>query len=272
MNLKILFKKILEHYGFVLKKYNSYDPALRCNLKSSLTIARKIGFKPATIIDVGAARGCWSEEIFDVWPSARYILIDPLEENESSLRFVCGKIKNSNYIIAALTDLSGKIQINVHPDLEGSSIFLEREDNINGIPRTIESLTLDDLLLRMPHEKPILLKADVQGSEMKVLQGAVASMPKIEMIILEVLFFDIYQGKAPQFSDVIGYLNTKGFVPWDIFGMGYRMLDEALCQADIVFVQENSIFRKLHQFASLEQRIQQLSDIQKNNPQRFKQS
>jgi FkbM family methyltransferase len=235
-----------------------------------MTVARGAGFTPKTIIDVGAARGCWSAEVSSIWPDTRYILIDPLEENHQELKCVCRKLKNADYRIAAITDHSGTITMNVHPDLDGSTIFLEREDNINGVPRDVPSIALDDLHDEMRFESPILLKADVQGAEMQVLMGTTQSLPLLDMIILEVLLFDIYQGNNPQISDVIYYLKSKGFVVWDIFGMGYRMLDDALCQVDVVFVREDGLFRKIHKYATEEQRLDQLTAIKSANPKRFK--
>jgi len=270
--IKELLKRIAKQYGYVVQRYDPRNPLLRCSLKGSMTAARGAGFTPETIIDVGAARGCWTAEVSSIWPDARYILIDPLEENHQELKCICRKLKNADYCIAAITDHSGKITINVHLDLDGSTIFLEREDNINGVPRDVTSRTLDDLLAEMRFESPILLKADVQGSEMQVLTGATQSFPLVDMIILEVLLFDIYQGNNHQMYDVIAYLKSKGFVTWDIFGMGYRMLDNALCQVDMVFVRDDGLFRKVHKYATEEQRLDQLAAIKSANPKRFKQT
>jgi FkbM family methyltransferase len=235
-----------------------------------MKVACGIGFTPKTIIDVGAARGCWSMDISSIWPEAHYVLIDPLEENQDELKGVCKKLKHADYKIAAITDHSGNIIMNVHPDLDGSSLFMEREDNINGVPRNIRSLTVDDLFTDMRLQPPFLLKADVQGAERQVLMGAKQSLPIVDMIILEVLLFDIYQGKNPQLFDTVSYLKSNGFVTWDIFGMGYRMLDNALCQVDMVFVRDDGPFRRVHQYAHKDQRYKQLAAIKRDNPKRFR--
>jgi FkbM family methyltransferase len=268
--IKRLLKRIARHYGFVVQRYDPQNSLSRCSLQSSMKVARGIGFSPQTIIDVGAARGCWSAEVSSIWPEAHYILIDPLDENQDGLKNVCKKLKHAEYRVAAITDHSGNITINVHPDLEGSSIFLEREDNINGIPREVRSLTVDDLFADMRLQTPILLKADVQGAEKQVLLGAKQSLPIVDMIILEVLLFDIYQGHNPQLFDTISLLKSNGFVTWDVFGMGYRMLDAALCQVDMVFVRDNGLFRKFHQYANRDQRYEQLTAIKRDNPKRFR--
>jgi len=269
--IKEILKRIARYCGFDVIRHDPRNQLLRGSLNGSMTVARGIGFTPKSVIDVGAARACWSAEVSSIWPDAHYILIDPLEENHQELKRVCQKLQNADYRIAAITDNSGKITINVHPDLDGSSVFLEREDNINGVPRNVTSITLDDLLAELRLESPILLKADVQGAEMKVFMGATQSFHLFDMIIIEILLFDIYQGNNPQAYDVIYFLKSKGFVVWDIFGMGYRMLDNALCQVDVVFVREDGLFRKIHKYATNEQRLDQLAAIKITNPKRFKQ-
>jgi hypothetical protein len=108
---------------------------------------------------------------------------------------------------------------------------------------------------------PILLKADVQGAEMRVLEGALPVLDKVEMIVLEVLLFDFFQGQNPQLHDVVGWLHEQGFVTWDIFGQGYRPLDHALSQVDMVFVKNAGMFRTKHEYASEEQRMCQFDAI-----------
>ncbi|MBN2438699.1 MAG: FkbM family methyltransferase [Deltaproteobacteria bacterium] len=270
-SIKELLKRIARRCGFVVQRYDPRHPPSRCSLQSSMRVAHAIGFAPETVIDVGAARGCWSAEVSTIWPESHYILIDPLEENQDDLKSVGKKLKHSDYRIAAMTDRSGNLTLNVHADLEGSSIFLEREDGINGMPREIESLTVDDLVSDMGLRPPILLKADVQGAEMQVIMGAKRTLPIVEMIILEVLLFDIYQGENPQLFDTVSYLKSNGFVTWDIFGMGYRMLDDALCQVDMVFVREGGLFREFHQYANRDQRQEQLAAIKRDNPKRLNQ-
>lgn len=232
--------------------------------------AHHIGFSPQTIIDVGAARGRWSLEVSTIWPAAHYLLIDPLVENKEELQNTCKELRRAEYIMSALTDKAGSVTLHVHPDLEGSSLFLERENNINGTPREVPACSLDSLIGERNLLPPMLLKIDVQGAEIYVLKGVAQSLPSIEMIVLEVLLFDIYQGMGPQLFDTVIHMQSNGFVVWDIFGMGYRPLDNALCQVDIVFVRDNGRFRCFHQYATPEQRQLQLDALGLGHPKRLR--
>ncbi|MCH8192053.1 MAG: hypothetical protein IIC80_11965, partial [Chloroflexi bacterium] len=52
----------------------------------------------------------------------------------------------------------------------------------------------------------------------------------------------------------VAFMKERGFVAYDIFGHNYRPLDGAMCQIDMAFVKEKSQFRRVHAFATKEQR------------------
>lgn len=71
-----------------------------------------MGFEPRTVIDVGAAIGTF--ELYETFPNASHILIEPLEENRTYLDRIVSKLENAEYIIAAATERKGTVTINVH--------------------------------------------------------------------------------------------------------------------------------------------------------------
>jgi len=105
-----------------------------------------------------------------------------------------------------------------------------------------------------PH--PFLLKLDVQGAELDVLLGAEEILQGAEYILLEVSFFPFFTG-GPLFQDILSFMRSRGLVVYDIFDLQYRPLDNALSQADIVFVKEGGLLRRHHFYATREQRERQ---------------
>ena len=99
---------------------------------------------------------------------------------------------------------------------------------------------------------PYLIKVDVQGAELDVLDGTLETLNKTELVILEVSMFQLMKD-APQFYDVVVYMKNRGFVAYDVFGESFRPLDGALGQIDIAFVKENGRFRREHSYATTEQ-------------------
>lgn len=56
---------------------------------------------------------------------------------------------------------------------------------------------------------------------------------------MEVNLIDIHED-VPLLAEVTGWLKERGFVAYDICGLTRRPLDDALWQADIIFVPEDA--------------------------------
>lgn len=229
----------------------------RRSFVEALQHASNLGLLPATVLDVGAAYGTFTVECHNIFPESRYLLIEPLQEYKSYLDKVIKAVPKAEYILSAAAAKRGEVNINVHPDLVGSSTYLEREgSDVNGVPRTVPAETLDNLCEDKNASGPYLVKVDVQGAELDVLSGATKVLNETEYLILEVSLFEFFEG-GPQFYDVVHYMKSCGFVVYDIFGLQYRPLDNAMSQVDMAFVRDKSQFRKYHFYGTKKQREEQ---------------
>lgn len=227
----------------------------RHTLRGTLEHAKRLGFAPEVVIDVGAARGTF--ELYETFPDAHHLLIEPLEENRPHLEKVVHGLKNAEYIMAVATKAAGTATFNVHPDFDGSSLYLEDEESdVNGVPRNVRAVTLDEACSERGLKGLALIKLDVQGAELDVLHGASEVLKNTEYVVLEATLFKFFKG-APRFSDIILFMKERGFVVYDILDYLYRPLDGAMSQVDLVFVKEDGIFRKYHFYATKEQRESQ---------------
>jgi len=247
--IRRLLNSILGPLGLEIRRVRHGD---RDTMRGTLEQAKRLGFQPKTVIDVGAATGTF--ELYEAFPKSRHILIEPLEENTPWLNTVVSRLENAECIIAAATERSGTVTINVHPDLDGSSLYLECEDsNVNGVPRVVPAITLDGVCDKRELRGPYLIKVDVQGAELDVLAGASQVLKHTEYVILEVCLFEFFRG-GPQLHDIVTFMKERGFVVYDILGHKYRPLDGAMSQVDVAFVKESGQFRKHHFYATREQR------------------
>ncbi len=243
--IKSIIKKCFELFGYEVRKLGAL--ARRRNLYDFLDHIKRLRCEPQTIIDVSVSNGTIS--LYEKFPNSTHLLIEPLSEYEQIIKNICQKY-NASYIIAAAGSNSGKIKINVHPDLSSSSIYKEKESNfINSTSREVTQIRIDDVCEDKGLKGPYLIKVDVQGAELDVLKGATNIINNVEVVILEVSLFKLYQG-GPQFYDVIEYMYKKGFVVYDIFGGQYRQFDNALIQLDVAFVKEKGPFR-VHHFVDI---------------------
>lgn len=239
-------KKILQSFGYSVYKINKDSISLRNTMLESLFHLKRLGFQPTAIIDVGTANGTFP--LLKVFPHSNFLWIEPLSEFEPDLIKLKQKYKG-NYLIAAAGKNDGSIDINVHADLVGSSLLHESDGTkADGLKRTVRMVKLDSLDEKNNLKDNILLKIDVQGTELDVLEGAEQLISKCEVILLEVSFFKFLEIN-PEFFDVIFYMKKKGFVVYDIVEGINRPLDFALAQKDIVFVKEFGRFRQSHHWS-----------------------
>ncbi|MBE9183663.1 FkbM family methyltransferase [Microcoleus sp. LEGE 07076] len=223
---------------------------VRNTMTGSLVLAKKLGFEPKTVIDVGAALGTFN--LYETFPNARHLLIEPIVENEPYLAKICRKLKNAEYIIAAAAKESGVLTLSVSPGMVHSSVSKNPvTDSSNPDLRKIPAITLDGICKERNLPGPYLIKVDVDGKELDVLAGATEILQQTEYVIVEVTLFG-------QMYDVMSFMKSQGFVAYDIVDLGYRPIDAALWQIDMAFVKEFGQFRRDSSYATKEQDIEAL--------------
>lgn len=270
--LKYLIRTMLRRINLDVYRLDSSKSVSlsRSGIDGFLRQAQSMGFILATVVDVGAAYGSFTNQCVSVFPKARFLLLEPLVEYQPSLKKLTETTPAAQCIVAAASANPGEVVLNVHPDLVGSSLFreVEKGTNVNGVPRTVRAITIDGLLNETGAKGPFLLKVDVQGAELEVLRGAERMLADTEYIVLEVSLFRFFQD-GPDFHDVVQYMKRHGFVVYDISGLQYRPLDNALSQIDIAFVKEEGLFRERHFYATPEQREAQNKRIRIHLEQLF---
>lgn len=255
MPLKRLIKGFFNAFGLEINKKRG-ESETRSSMAGALRQLSMLGFHPRTVIDVGAASQ--TAELYEEYPKADILLIEPLREFEPSLRKIRDKYR-AQYLLAAAGERPGTATLNVHPDHFGSSLLKEEEGpSVDGEPRQVPVITIDEVCTERNLKGPYLIKVDVQGAELQVLAGARQTLSSTEAIVLEVNLFGLMIG-GPQFYDVISQMKSYGFVVYDIYGFTYRPYDGALAQVDMVFVREQGFLRKSHVFSTPEKRRQQFS-------------
>lgn len=253
--MKSIIKTVLARFGYTLSKSDQAARVTVSTLTESvsdvLAHVSRLGFRPATVIDVGVASG--TPSLYQSFPDSFHLLVEPLvefqSEIESWLRTYQGKA-----VFAAASSIDGQIQMNVHSEhLDGSSLLHEQMGKeFDGVARTVPSIRVDTVVEDNQLQGPFLVKVDVQGAELEVLDGAKNVLADTELLLLEVSLFKFLK-KSPEFYEVVSYLKRLGFVVYDIYGGHRRPLDGALGQCDVAFVKERGRFRNDHRYATPDQ-------------------
>lgn len=205
---------------------------------TSLKLIKRNGFNPGVIYDIGAYKGEWAIDVLKIFPAASFYMFEAQEAKEVFLRTISGKHPNQlNYYIGLLGAVSGK-EVSFHEYGTASSVHSEyfKTEAVSSI-RQLQ--TLDDIIEENKWPLPNLVKLDTQGYEIEILKGGCRAIANTEAILMEVSFLEIYKG-APLFRDVVRQMSDWGFQVYDICTLMRRPLDQALYQADVLFVKSNS--------------------------------
>jgi FkbM family methyltransferase len=210
-------------------------PAVRHEKKGFTPMAlrreKDRGFQPGTVIDVGASDGRWSCATAQIFPAARYHLLEPLAERESALQKLCAERKNFSYSLAAASDHVGTAALAVSEDLDGSALS---SDTSTQTSRTVALTTIDAEITKLALPAPYLIKLDTHGFEPQILRGSAQSLAQTQLFIIEAYNYPLFPG-CWQFPQLCQYMESIGFRCSDIVDLVWRPDDQALWQMDIFF-------------------------------------
>jgi FkbM family methyltransferase len=192
------------------------------------------GFSPDLIFDVGAYEGEFAQTCRDIWPNSHIACFEPLEEAASRLQ------ENADQRMSVYNLLLGPEERDRTPlhRAETASSVLDEHENSHPTSehqmRKIDSVVTEDF----SNQSPDLIKLDVQGFELEVLRGAEKALSSVDAVLAEVNLINIHEG-APLLAETVGWLEERDFVAFDICGLHRRPLDDALWQADMIFVPQD---------------------------------
>jgi FkbM family methyltransferase len=233
-----IVRTVLRPLGLELRRLPPGHRPPAGTLDNALRCLRDAGFRPATVIDVGVARG--TSALYETFPGARHVLVEPLAEFIPHLQRIVAGLSNAEYILAAAGAESGTVTLHFARDLEVTSTR-RLEDRAFAIPqeRTVPCLTLDEIWATRRLPGPALLKLDVEGAELDAITGANTMLPSCACLVVEAALQRLYEG-APAVDQIIAELTRLGFSLFDVVGRAYHT-DGRLVTADLVFVDAKQI-------------------------------
>ena len=198
---------------------------------------KSFGFEPKNILDIGANKGKWTQEIKKkVFPKAEYTLIEAIDYEE--LEKLSVKHDNINYKNILLDEIE-RLVTWYEKRNTGDSIFKENTGYFDDCKEIKRSTTTLDLVFNK-NEVFELIKIDCQGAEIPILKGGNRLVQKSSVIILEVPFMGEYNIGAPNFYEHINYMENIGYRVFDIVEL--HRVDNILIQIDIIFIKQGHDF------------------------------
>lgn len=235
--IKAIIKNLLKQRGLAITPYDEYSVRLEQVENDWL---KKKSIK--TILDVGAGAGQYAKKAKKIFSGVEMFSFEALPEQFQKLKEVHKEsAQNHHFFNIVLSDQEEEITFYKSSSMGSSSLFNMSDTHKEAYPQTadITSLTLkavrlDDVLKEYQLKRNILLKLDVQGAEMKVLQGAVHTLSQVSMIFIELSFIKLYEGQ-PLINDMIEYLKGHGFILSGIENVSRDLRDGSYLQCDAYF-------------------------------------
>jgi FkbM family methyltransferase len=190
-----------------------------------------------TVIDVGANKGQFSLAARYLFPTAMIYAFEPLERARDLYHSVVpGPVRMYDLALGAQ---AGSATFFIASRADSSSLLApgKGQELAYGVGLASETIVsverLETVMAAEALASPVLLKMDVQGAELDVLQGAASLLPLVQAIYCEVSFVELYE-RQPMASAIVSFLDDHGFSLRGIFNQSMTRQFGAT-QADLLF-------------------------------------
>ena len=189
-------------------------------------------FIPSKVLDIGANVGQF-HQLFKTWyPSSYVYSVEASEDCEKYLQEI-----TNDYYIGLLAENEDEYDFHIishDPLCTGMSLYKENTEIWAHYSTSVKKkgITLDKLFENQEFD---LIKIDVQGAEIDVMNGGKNLCQKAKGIILEVSLTQ-YNENAPLYDEVISYMGSINFKVAEILD---TTKNEKSHQQDILFINQN---------------------------------
>lgn len=236
--LKKIIKRFLGYLGLEIKKRKTnqrkaeHQPQMVRGLLSSKILLDHV----YTVIDVGAAAGTWSLAASQVWPSASFVLFEPLAERKDVLEELVRKHSGFFYVNAAAGSEPGRLSFKIASDLDGSGVARSGETDPN--IRSVDLTRIDTEVQKRNLPGPYVIKLDTHGFEVPIIEGCSGILNETVLFIIECYGFQIADNSL-LFWEMCRHMDLLGFRLFNIVDVMNRKKDGAFWQCDAFFIRKD---------------------------------
>jgi FkbM family methyltransferase len=200
--------------------------------------------KETSLVDIGANKGEFSKDFLNFFPKTKEIvLFEPLKHLNEKIKINLNGYNNYKIINSGVGDKEEIRIFKYDKDFTDLGSFKDYADDVNTfykkkgkVEENIEITKLDNLNFDFTNQS--VLKVDVQGFELEVLKGALNSLVKFDLIIIECSFVSEYLETEPSFSEIVKILRINNFFPL-IFQNYTKSISNYAFERDVIFVKKN---------------------------------
>lgn len=204
-----------------------------------------VGYTPACVFDIGGAEGQWSATIADVFPDARYELFEPLAGHNPLYDRALAQLLPAHPRFRVHATALGAANTSAPFWREpaegyGSSLLCERMPDEQRL--TVPVRRLDDYVREHALAQPQIIKVDVQGGELQVIEGGRTTFANADILHLETWLERSYGPRTPLLHELIETLAPLNFRIVQLGGF-WRNKRQTLASVDAFFASVRLIDR-----------------------------
>lgn len=218
-------------------------------------IANAIQSDNPVLFDIGAHFGESVEYLRSIFPNSLIYSFEPdpvsfdvlknkkysnnpcfnmaVSRQTGKMAFYQNEISHTNSLLKINLNSKDSIRISEELSKKSSSYY----DKINNEVE-VEVITLDDFIIDNDIESIDLLKIDVQGGEIQVLEGASIALGKAKAVILEAAFYDFYE-KRTTFYDIENVLLPFGFSMFNILELSQNPMNGRTDWVEVLYTKQS---------------------------------
>lgn len=225
-----LVAKLVEHFGYEMKLAGSPPSGYSCFLRR----VTNAGILPRTVFDIGVGTG--TSWLYDAFPQAHFVLIEPQQEFEPSLRVICQRIDAEYHLVGVGSSEAYLPIYRLLASPTGSSFLPPNEHNQErwGASEKTEHLHIVPLDTYQSLPGPFFLKIDTEGYELEVLRGATKVLEKTDVALLEVAITERQVGE-PDLIEIGALMKQNGFRLIDFPTITQQSAGGPLLYVDVAF-------------------------------------
>lgn len=211
-------------------------------VNSSLTFLLRSGIRIGTIVDIGVLSG--TSFLSEAFPGAKHLLFEPVDRFDEAIE---AHYRGMDYELQhmAISSSSGTaFQVSVSADDstiithsyvtdEKPAVGVRTDQGVVVETKSVRKITLDDYFAGRPVKEGYLVKIDVDGHELPIIQGGPRTLAGADVIIVEAAMHS--------FLERANAIAKLGFDLLDIVGICYY--HQILSQVDLVFVRKEVVAR-----------------------------
>ena len=224
------------------------------SLNKNIGRLRLFGFDLNYVLDIGAHLGSFSKLVNSIFPNCKLILFEPNKICFEQLK----KLNYETYDWLLYKESNKKLKFyydSSNDTSTGRSIYIENTKHFKN--KDFDYLITKKLDDFKSDENIDLIKLDVQGAELDILQGALNTLSKTKFVLIETSLINYNLG-APLENKIIKYMKHIGFKRYINFDQHFWQTTEEntlglnygdIFQNDLVFINNKvSRFYKLKFF------------------------